>query len=347
MFNSTISNTYLHERLAKSITSPGVTKYSNIEREESYIRSLYPVTEFDVDQYIRDTPGDFIIKTASIGSDCYERLVHEIYITLNISNSTTHSQKIRDVKITDTQLCVIFEYVKGDTLFTLIDKYFHDLTNLNNIIDTIICTIEELSHLYSKYQFTHYDLHSKNVMVNKNGITIIDVEMSHIVIDNEHYGITLLPDDDNYNLVTPNYYWPFDLFKLIGGIKRQILNIERLSEEDMNEVRALISEPYNSAVEDGRQEDAAAIMNNLAQAESQHKVELDIIKSKLRDNKLGRYIDTLLAYFIIPQEFEQHTYKSPYIGCTRLDLIPQYHQYLTHFDHFYQYCLGINNLSRE
>ena len=347
MFNAVISDTHLHKIVANAITSKGNLIYPNIGREEAYLRDIYPVVEFDPQEYIDNTEGKFVVKTAGIGGNNYEQLIHEVYLTLNMTDGISHLQKVRDVKFTDIQVCVIFEYIEGETIFDLVSKYYTGLVTLNDIIKAIDNTIEQLGYLYETYQFTHYDLHGSNIIVHKKDIVILDLEMSYAVINGESYGVTLRPEDDECNLITPAPYWPFDLFKLIGSIKRQILTTESASEEFMKDIRIQIDEDYKLALSEDRIDDADRIIDNLRQLEMEHKVRITMIKNKLHNDKLGKYIDVLLAYFISPHDFKDHMNRSPYLGAPRLDLMYDNSKYLTTFDNFYQYSSNINDLFSE
>lgn len=218
MFGQVLSTSRELEYSYTLLTEPGEWVYFNTQQEEAYLREIYPITVIDdIESYKNswyDNGG--YVKCADLYDTCqYQGLVHEVYLTLKLQSKEVLLQKVIDVAFTDTELFVVFERIDHGTLNEVIHK-----DNPQRLFNILTSLFQQLKYLYDTYQFTHYDLHVNNIMINSKGQpVIIDLQYSHAHIDGCGYGLMMLSDEDDATLILPSYYWPFDIYKLLMFIR--------------------------------------------------------------------------------------------------------------------------------
>lgn len=332
MFNQLILNTESVDDFNQAYVEPGSISFSRLPEEERYLRSIYPVVVFEPEEYItRRKEDNYFIKSAEISDEIgYESLVHEVYMTLRLSDGKTNLQRVIDVKFTHTHMYAVFHYIEGLTLFDLVNKYFlsDEEPNMDEFMSVVSSALEQLDYLYSSYSFTHYDLHPGNIIMDETGkVTIIDLEFASAVFDGNDHGVQLLSENDLNSLITPDYYWPFDMFKLICFVKHTIINMKKNAE-----LRHLSTSAMDLSEESRRDVD------------EMHKTTMERLNVRLPRNKLEKLIDILLSYFMDPLDFEDYSMEVTYYAAPRIDRMKKYNKYLTNFEHFYAYYNNIVNL---
>lgn len=116
-------------------------------------------------------------------------------------------------KITGITLAeFLIRLVQGDVLslhrLRLISSptFSNAISSLKEYLNQIL---QALLEVYTKYKFTHYDLHCRNVMLEFNNVKFIDFAYSYAEFENKVYGWSL-PDEGIY--FSP--FWLADILKL-------------------------------------------------------------------------------------------------------------------------------------
>ncbi|SNW63046.1 Protein kinase [Orpheovirus IHUMI-LCC2] len=209
-----------------------VMSYSNFHIEYNYIQENYYDPTFNDIIYNKKERkyfninvyryNDIVIKVLDIDMEDkeYKDLVHECFVLKHISDKLPYlTQKIIDIKLTESNLYLITKYEEGETLDSYLRTFFYNNRTIEDLKITIGKVFDSLKLLYKEFNFTHYDLHLQNIILQDNNVKIIDFGSSYIQINGIDYGITLLSIFDfPYTFISPNYFWPYDIFKLLGFV---------------------------------------------------------------------------------------------------------------------------------
>lgn len=193
-----------------------------------------------------------VFKTKSIYNSDEENSVHELFIGLilnalkkDIPNFVFTYGAI-NCSIPIDPNSSIFTYCKNSeeqSLYIMLENINSSITlrnyiksgcNLQEFLNVFMQILYSLHHANKNYDFTHYDLHSANVLIRKYnnyfaikyeteyGIeylktnilaTIIDYGFSHIYYKNKHYGVY---NSKNIGVYHNSSYYMFDVYKLLG-----------------------------------------------------------------------------------------------------------------------------------
>lgn len=326
----------------KSDISPGTIKYHNIDDEESYLRSLYTDPSFDLNGYIEslDASGDgYVVKLAPFSNEIdYSALVHEAYMTIKLAGNGVKLQTIREIKFTNDYLYVIYEYIHGEQLRAFIVRSFvqNEEMNLSSFVSVLANIMNMLEALYIQHQFTHYDLHPDNILLLDEEPTIIDLEFAYANINGSEHGVTLL-SDNNDSLILPKYYWPFDIYKLLCGLKYTVVKIYDITEDELKRYRVRYAEEIEKAKTEGNKQYQIDLESSVDGIEVEYAYRLANVRKRSPNNSFEKLIDILLNYFISEIDFQEVMEHSILFPAPRIDIMDKYKIYETNFLHFYQY----------
>lgn len=112
-----------------------------------------------------------------------------------------------------------YEYIRGPIL----QEYIKTAT-INNLKSIYHQLFHALYQAYLAIDFTHYDLHLRNVIIttdnNQSYPVIIDYGLSHIKVKNQNYGVSILD-----SRIDNRSYWQHDMYKLLMHTYTEI-NVE-------------------------------------------------------------------------------------------------------------------------
>lgn len=358
MFNSIINKPLeINAGHSENVSdSAGMLTNDHVGLEESVLMDL--IAEGAFESELDESNGGYFVKSVNITDEyAYGQLVHEAYVTLNLKHISDKLQTIEGIRYINNTLYVAYKRIHGKTFSNIIDEYFlaPEEPNTSSIVSILSQVVDELAILYEKSQFTHYDLHPDNIMIDENGeIVILDLEMSSARICDVTHGVELLSEDDESSLITPSYYWPADIFKLLCMIKYRISGLDS---DYNNDNPSLFNEHYMSTrkskevapiqvseIEDEEDDELLSMLNN---DEREYMIVKERFCSRVFDNKLEKFVDLILSYFMNPEYFDELYTRTRYFAAPRIDLIKDYSEYLTNFKHFHGYFNNIVDVTRR
>ena len=201
---------------------------------------------FDVDDKIvfaatHPTLGEIIFKIDTEEEQDLDQIVHEAFIGIKGLNTLNSPYFAKVLGVYLSQNCpadletidekcnyVVYEYIPG---LTLLDSL--ETVNPDEFKEILLQILIGLRDAYNRLEFTHYDLHLKNIIVNMNDphrVTygdssrdvrfdskflpvIIDYGSSHIKLKGIDYG-----RDYDYGQIYNTKFWAHDVFKLLSMI---------------------------------------------------------------------------------------------------------------------------------
>ena len=197
---------------------------SNILQDR--INQLIRIGDEDVyiigDIVVKYYPRSIYIRNEEEPDEIQEDFDREIIIGLEI-NKLNNSGFMRTIGYNDNKTCILpetenfplcdylyLEKIEGVTLRAYLRYNYCLLSRFKSIMSHIIRSYKVA---YDTLDFTHYDFHDNNVIINTNGLpVIIDFGTSHIKLPEGHLGNSLKSDGrypDRSN-------WIHDFFKLLG-----------------------------------------------------------------------------------------------------------------------------------
>lgn len=190
--------------------------------------------------------GTYIFKYAKTPPDERNELLHELFIGLMVTNNFPGFAKIYSgqifvdcpSRIENMWKCsyIVGENIGGEDLASWIKRDTNTSRDIFRMYKTII------NNLYAAYQaahFTHYDLHSGNVIVTPDSQPyIIDFGLSFAKIEGVNIG-KILASGEVYN----RPMWQHDAFKLLFHMY-EILELTEKQWELLN----IVAEYYRSAI---------------------------------------------------------------------------------------------------
>ncbi|SNW62645.1 Protein kinase [Orpheovirus IHUMI-LCC2] len=358
--------------------------YSNIREEYNYIYNNYYDEEFTDDifeleerKYFNPNVyryNDTVVKSVDKDTlDQFNGLIHECFILLHISKMYPEmTQSIIDIKLTGDTLFLITRYEKGQTLEEYLDSYFNN-KDLDSIKILLGKTFNVLGKLYETYKFTHYDLHLQNLIIDdNNNIKIIDFASSHIILDGVTYGVTSTYSLNTYTLILPNYFWPYDIFKLLCLIREKfdyklrnkeiedklshtlynynisISKLDNIVKEFEKNINNNDYEEYDSMEEFNEfyseaKNNLDTKINNRDNEINKYKKQLEGIKVIKEDVRYINLLEVLISYFLNIRLIEEYYNKTKFYDAVRVDIFSEYDEYLTNYEHFYEFSTSYTN----
>ena len=356
-----IYSTFTHSLNLK----PDSFAYSNLNLEYDYIRDNYYDPIFSDNIYIAKDRhyfnnnvyryGEIVIKSANSDDEkLYNDLIHECFVLDNISESFPNiTQTIIDIKLTSDSLYLITAYEEGETLEVYLNRFFLNNTELSDLKRILSTLFENLSRLYSKFKFTHYDLHLQNVILRGVNVIIIDFGTSHINIDDIDYGVMISFEYFPYSLITSTYFWPYDIFKIlcltrdkfdrtiiIEKKKHEYTNLVNYYKSEIKDIRELMEEfkeneneltDLRADLKKKRQERKSAL--------DESREEIRLLEDRMSNPKYIRTLNILISYFLDPEYLSLYKRIDKYYTAIRVDIIEKYNIYYTSYPHFYQFSI--------
>lgn len=278
---------------------------------------------------------EYIVKEADINSsEQLNSIMHEAYI-LEYLKDCAGIQKFSHMVLNDKVLYVFYHYIEAECFELYIEKLFVRDFDTNNLLIRLDSIIKTLKYLYENYKFTHYDMHLGNIIINNDNTTIIDFEFAYIELNNESYGATL---SEGNLLITPQYYWPADIFKLLCCIKEKLSNM-------LGHVKTKIQNSYSEYVLELVSKGNTAKTISLWHFTQDLIERAKAIETKLPNSLIIKCIDELLSYFIEPDLYEQVCNKYYLPVCS--DLFPQLEVDTGHVLDFYEYYMAVTSKYRN
>lgn len=196
--------------------------------------------------------GLVIVKYQKANTD-FNTILHEGIVGLYTVNNLHNFVHVLGVYLNVTYPkigncdAVIYEYVNGETLTSFIEKNPATIEIKHILLQIFVA----LYDAYKLYDFTHYDLHTDNVIVtitassvacNYNGRAlfhthivpiIIDYGRAHAKINNINYGYSYPRDELGFDpgYVENHGFWAHDMFLLLSIIYRDFSLTGTLAEE--------------------------------------------------------------------------------------------------------------------
>lgn len=170
--------------------------------------------------------GDSIIKFESEHNDDYKyhfnSIINEMFVSSVATNSYEGFVTIEIGNIgskcpdnIENTLCSIIkeDFLNGNTLHNWITYNIGPSFGIK-LSNILLKVFTNLYHIHKDTGFTHYDLHTGNVIVDEDDTPhIIDYGLSYIKYDGKNYG-TILPIGEVYN----RPMWLHDIFKLLMNV---------------------------------------------------------------------------------------------------------------------------------
>lgn len=175
--------------------------------------------------YDNDTEHHYLIKVMPyVSNEIYHELIHEAWVgSFAISKLPSAIQKyflpVRRASFSQTVLTNIYPKSKPfqEYIYLVYDyvehisyqAYVRDL-NFEKLKRLIRKIIDILHQANEAIEFTHYDLHTNNIIIADDEPLIIDYEFSHVKINGKNYSYR----DNSYG-INDRSCWFFDVIKFL------------------------------------------------------------------------------------------------------------------------------------
>ena len=187
--------------------------YNNIIAKTVTSTNVDPIEyEYDVQiilNKLRDIIPNFTKTLDLIECNNYiAQMIHNnMTLQKNIVNDVLHNQPMCSKTFKYKSKYILQEYINGETLF---DSVFNEYINKNDVLLIYIQILFALQIAQNEYKFTHYDLHSNNIILEtldepciysyylNNKLYEIPVKYKAMIIDFGHSFILKAPKPSNY-----------------------------------------------------------------------------------------------------------------------------------------------------
>jgi serine/threonine protein kinase len=165
--------------------------HKNMDNESVNYSRAWIIQEEDANGTIVFKYENSILKKGTISidyhNDYFNQIIHEtiIYIYGISQLDSVNFPKFNWFLIENGTITLCVQYIKGITLA----EYLKNATDITAIITIVKKILKALYYAHEKINFTHYDLHPSNILINESGEpVIIDFGSSHIKFNGQDYG---------------------------------------------------------------------------------------------------------------------------------------------------------------
>lgn len=300
-----------------------------------------------------------VVKT-QLADNMFDEVLHEgitgLYAINNLRPLTRCFSMVHSVYFNVDKSIVIYDRVEGKTLFDHLGlKNQKRVSDAKQILLTLLIGLNIAHH---QIDFTHYDLHSNNVIVRTlsvpmpvtNGCkrlfttrllpVIIDYGRCHVKIGGQSYGAIGFESDDNWDkmFVKPIGFWQHDVFNILS------MYYQMFDRKAGGYITDLHFDALERRIKNLKDESQIKYWQNVLNSMNKSKLEFKenfgkYERNVVEEKQFARVIERLIAYFV-PQERFNYTAIIDKIGRFS-HLIPDEHNQSLKFDDFLEYAISL------